>query len=213
MPKGSNFKQKKSDTRFRYWIFVLYPESMPDNTFEYLESLRVPVVISPLHCNDVYTIMDEVDDGSGVVAGEFKKSHYHCLFCFDDKTSLKQVKKVLEPLGCKYTERCGCPRAMIRYFIHKDNPQKAQYSKENIKVFSGADKEVAKAFKISPEEYGFIYSEFVKLITGSDIREWHTFVNTVLEIAPDKAIFLNRFAFSLQAYIRSRCFGSSKKYD
>ncbi|NCB50151.1 MAG: hypothetical protein EOM53_05720, partial [Alphaproteobacteria bacterium] len=49
MPKGSNLKQKKSDTRGRYWTFVLYPESMPENTFEYLESLRVPVVISPLH--------------------------------------------------------------------------------------------------------------------------------------------------------------------
>lgn len=211
MPKGSNFKQKKIDTRGRYWTFVLYPESMPKNTFEYLESLRVPVVISPLHCDDFYTIIDEADDDSGVVAGELKKSHYHCLFCFDDKTSLKQVKKVLEPLGCKYAEQCKSPRAMIRYFIHKDNPQKAQYSKEDIKVLSGSDKEVAKAFKISPEEYGFVYSEFVKLITGSDIREWHTFVNTVLEIAPDKAIFLNRFAFSLQAYIKSRSFCSSKK--
>lgn len=213
MPKGSNLKQKKIDTRGRYWTFLLYPESMSKNAFEYLESLRVPVVISPLHCNDVYTIFDEIDEGSGVASGEVKKSHYHCLFCFDDKTSLKQVIKVLEPLGCKYAERCKSPRAMIRYFTHKDNPQKAQYYKEDIKVFSGADKEVAKAFKIAPEEFGFVYTDFVKLITGSDIREWHTFVNLVLEIFPDKAIFLNRFAYSLQAYIKSRCFGSSKKYE
>ena len=73
MPKGSNLKQKKIDTRGRYWTFLLYPESMPKNTFEYLESLRVPVVISPLHRNDVYTIFDEVEEGSGVAAGELKK--------------------------------------------------------------------------------------------------------------------------------------------
>ena len=41
------------EQRKRNWVFVVYPDSAPENWVEKLREMRVPGFISPLHDKDV----------------------------------------------------------------------------------------------------------------------------------------------------------------
>ena len=64
----------------RYWAFVLYPESAPDNWRDFLQQTGLQVAISPLHDKDI--------DPTGLP----KKSHYHIILCYDGPTTFNNVK-------------------------------------------------------------------------------------------------------------------------
>ncbi|MFG0935061.1 Rep family protein, partial [Staphylococcus sp. 231237_7MaSpsaltlick] len=50
----------------RYFTFLLYPESIPENWEMKLELMGIPMAISPLHDKDK----------SNVEGQEYKKAHY-----------------------------------------------------------------------------------------------------------------------------------------
>ena len=62
---------EKRDIRRRSYAGVIYPESMPDDWDEYLTSLHIKILLSPLHDKDLNP------------DHELKKSHYHILAMFD----------------------------------------------------------------------------------------------------------------------------------
>jgi hypothetical protein len=51
----------------RYFTFLLYPESIPEDWEMKLESIGLPIAISPLHDKDL----------SDVEGQKYKKAHYH----------------------------------------------------------------------------------------------------------------------------------------
>lgn len=75
-----------------------------------------------------------------------KKPHYHVLLTFGSTVRLNKVQKLTES-AFKYCEVVGIPYVMtknslvrsVEYLIHFNNPEKAQYSKEDIQCFQGAD--------------------------------------------------------------------------
>ena len=112
--------------RHRSWTCVVYPgESLPENWKAILGDLMIPWAISPLHDEDVNA------------DGEKKKAHRHLLLSFNTVKSYAQIEEITKRLGAPTPQPCRDTRGMVRYFLHMDNPEKAQYKRENIEYGGG----------------------------------------------------------------------------
>lgn len=116
-----------AENRKRNWVFVVYPESAPENWREKLREMLVPGFISPLHDSDVNP------DGS------LKKAHWHIILTFKGLKSYEQVKEITDQLNSPIPQACKDVRAYARYLCHLDNPEKAQYSTAQVENMGGAD--------------------------------------------------------------------------
>lgn len=130
---NSNTKTTKSSTttkgrgRVRNFATVVYPESAPENWLEVLDGLHVPAFVSPLHDKDVNP------------NGSPKKAHWHVLIMFAGVKTQEQAQAVISAIGGVGCESVSTVRGYARYLVHADNPEKAQYSKSDVRAFSGAD--------------------------------------------------------------------------
>lgn len=118
---------KRRDKRDRRWTFVTYPDSMPEMaeaidivTESDSTGKAVKWVRSPLHDADVNG--DESE----------KKSHWHWLVIFQTEKSFNQVCELTEKLHAPRPQIASNPHGLIRYFVHADNPEKAQYNISDI---------------------------------------------------------------------------------
>lgn len=84
-------------------------------------------LISPLHDKDTDS------------EGNPKKPHYHVILIFESLKSEKQVHELTESFGGVGVLPIQCLGAYSRYLCHLDNPDKAQYSLEDVKEIGGAD--------------------------------------------------------------------------
>lgn len=120
-------KDQKKDQRSRLWVFVAYPESLPENWLDIISDWHVPCCVSPLHDADVNA------------DGEKKKPHYHIVFQFTGNKTFEQVTQLIAPLNATIPQRVNSMKGQVRYLLHMDNPEKAQYKKEDLKYFGGFD--------------------------------------------------------------------------
>lgn len=116
-----------AENRKRNWVFVVYPESAPENWREVLREMLVPGFISPLH------------DSDANADGEQKKPHWHILLTFKGVKTYEQVKEITDKLNAPAPQECKDVRAYARYLCHMDNPEKAQYSPADVESMGGAD--------------------------------------------------------------------------
>lgn len=117
------------NVRARYWTFILYPESAPENWFDWLEGKGVSAVISPCHDKDV-----------NKKTGELKKAHYHILLMFNGKKSYTQIKAVTDELNATRPETLiGDPNSMVQYFLHIGKPGKHLYPKSELRTIGTVD--------------------------------------------------------------------------
>jgi hypothetical protein len=113
--------------RTRNFATVVYPESAPENWQEILSDQFVPSFISPLHDKDVDP------------TGEPKKPHYHVIIMFDNVKTSEQATELfsrISGVGCEVIQSL---RGYARYLCHLDNPDKHQYSTEDLRQLCGAD--------------------------------------------------------------------------
>ncbi len=108
------------DTRTRNWSFIIYPESAPSNWRTILDDMHLEWIESPLHDKDI--------NGNG----EQKKAHIHILILFGGVKAYEQVKEITDKLGQPIPERVHNVKSLVRYMAHLDNPEKAQYSINDI---------------------------------------------------------------------------------
>lgn len=124
-------KTKPKDERTRNWTIIVYADSAPDNWREILAGLHVPVFISPYHDRDVRA------------NGEPKKPHWHVVLCFKGKKSIQQIQAISDQLsGTRVIwEECAVRDldGMVRYLVHFDDADKAQYEIADIETYGGAD--------------------------------------------------------------------------
>ena len=116
-----------ADERKREFATLVYPDSAPEGWMETVDSWHVRAFISPLHTDDVNA------DGTP------KKPHWHLMLLFDGKKNYEtQVKPLFDEVGGVGREKIVSPRGYIRYLCHLDNPEKAQYSPNDVIAFGGA---------------------------------------------------------------------------
>ena len=127
MSKSQEKSAKKTDNRVRNFATVVYPESAPENWQTLLAEQFVPAFISPLHDKDTNP------------TGEPKKPHYHVILMYEGKKSDDQAREVFDLIGGVGLEHVGSIRGYSRYLCHLDNPEKSQYSPDDVRSLCGAD--------------------------------------------------------------------------
>lgn len=155
------YLEKVWKMRARVWAFIVWEESVDyDRLCSVISELHTPAVISPLHDLDTYTEADvdgwkkrheglswvtdrahELIDGEVYLpyVGEYKKPHYHVLVAWAGSKSYQQMWEYFSCLGIRFFQKVESKGGYIRYLVHLDDPDKAQYSIDNIHSFGGID--------------------------------------------------------------------------
>ena len=187
--------QINTNTKKRNWAFVVYPESLPQDWLEILQSTGAPIAISPLHDADLNA--DESE----------KKPHYHIIICYGGPTSFNVVRKITERVNGTIPIALEQVRGYYRYLTHEDNPEKAQYDKSDIKLLNGFN--IADFTELTKSEVMKLKKEILKSIRDNDLTEYSDLIDLLemeennrpeaLEVATNHTFFFN-------AYLKSRRF-------
>ena len=85
--------EEKSQAKSTYFTFLLYPESIPDNWIELLESTGLQMAISPLHNRDKTEKKELLEQGQ-----VFKKEHYHVIYIAKNAITPEAVRNRIKRL-------------------------------------------------------------------------------------------------------------------
>lgn len=176
----------------RYWAFVLYPESAPDNWIEQLQQTGLPFCVSPLHDKDINP------------TGEKKKEHYHIILCYNGPTTFKCVKNITDNLNQPIPIALEQVDGYFRYLTHEDNPEKYHYNKSDIKAFNGFDIDNYNALTVS--QVKSILIELQKIIRDNSVYEYCDLLDflldnelfSYLDVAQNHTILFNTYITSLR---------------
>lgn len=105
----------------RYWLFVVYPESAPEDWMERLKKTRCCFAISPLHAPD----------------DQNTKPHYHVIYYSPGPITYENACAVI-PEGVPangHVEWAKSPQGSQRYLIHLDDEEKEQFP-EGVKAIT-----------------------------------------------------------------------------
>ena len=141
-----------SEKRSNNWTFVVYPgDSLPDNYLNIIQNWHIPTLLSPIHDKDLNGDLTE------------KKKHIHIILYFGvgANKSYSQVLEYSKQLNGTIPQIVNNSRALIRYFIHLDNPEKHQYKKQDLITISGFD--IGDAFSSFDDE-NKLYDSIEKII-------------------------------------------------
>lgn len=174
----------------RYWAFILYLDSAPDNWIEQLQETGIPFCISPYHDKDINP------DGTE------KKAHFHIILAYQGPTTYKNVENLTKKLNATIPKALESVVGYYRYLTHEDNPEKYQYDKKDIQAFNGFDvseydfltKTQIKAFMIQLQEFIidndlYEYSDFMDLLLKNKLYEMH-------EVASTHTLFFSNYITS-----------------
>lgn len=127
-----------SKEKARYFTFLLYPESIPNDWIDNLELIGVPIAISPLHDKDL----------SDVEGQKYKKEHYHVIYVSKNPVTAESVRlKVKRSLGDKSVAMVQVVSTsmenMYLYLTHESKDaiakNKHKYSKADIRLLNNFD--------------------------------------------------------------------------
>ncbi|WP_069286786.1 replication protein [Aerococcus urinaeequi] len=164
-------KKKYEYEKGRDWTFIVYPESAPDNWRTVLDETHLRWIESPLHDKDMNA------------DGEMKKSHYHILLTFDGPVTEKQVIKLIDPLNTPLPKKVGSARGLVRYMAHLDNPEKYQYSRDEIVGHCGAD--VESYFELTKTSKMSVMKEIITYIYENKIDNYADFLMICIQHSDD----------------------------
>lgn len=184
--------------RFRCFEVTQYVESMRQDLWERLADLGIPVA-AQLHDRDVYTEA-EFEERMNLVAtgekpppewrpGDLKKPHWHILFYLPSKryangfTLKKFFAEVTEPLGipAHLVKKKRDKTSALRYLVHLDHPDKAQYDPADMKLLNGFPEPKFNSSRRPDWDETMSYvRELHQMINDSDLTEFSQLVDMVL---------------------------------
>lgn len=185
---------KQQQGRSRNWVFVLFLKSATENWKEIINEYGVPWAHSPLHDKDI-----EED-------GNKKQSHYHIVMKFNNLKSYTQMLSLARKIGACNPDKVESLVAKVRYFTHRDSPNKYQYDEKEIQAFNGLD--IHELLKPSKTETHAILREIRKYIRENNIKE----LADVYDYADQETALwskvIDKNVYSINGYISSRRFGN-----
>lgn len=179
----------------RYWAFVLYPESSPDNWREILQQTGLSIAVSPLHDKDIDP------------TGHPKKAHYHIILCYEGPTTFNNVKtNITDPLGQPIPIALEQVRGYFRYLTHKDNPDKFQYNEKDITIINDFD--IDNYNDLTRSQVNSILISLLKYISDNQIQEYSILLDMLifeekfsyLDVAMNHTILLNTYITSYRYF-------------
>lgn len=179
----------KRDQGKREYGFLIYEESAPKDYLQWLEKTQINIVLSPWHDQDI-------DDN-----GNIKKKHRHGYVMFNGN----RTKAYMDNYFCMYSGAVLMPdgindtRNFIRYFIHKDSPNKAQYDLNDVIIYGNEDFKTKvlsyfedKAPKKQNNKFLTNNAEFLivtnNLIKNNNIQDFQEFIEKALELNDNEYI-------------------------
>ena len=195
--------KEKKDTRTRNWSFIVYPfeveENTPKNWKIILQETNAMIGISPIHDLDI-------NEGTG----ELKKAHHHILIMFEGKKSYEQIKEICDSVNATIPQICHSAKGLMRYFSHKDNPEKIQYKESDIICLNGLD--IDSILTQTATEKKRIIKEICEYIILADIREYSDLIEYAMYNNDEWFDLLTgNFTIFLTQFIRSRKFRGTVK--
>ena len=135
-------------TKSKYFCSILYPDSTSydvDKLIKALAEEHLTFAVSPIHDRDVE------DDGT------IKKRHYHLLLAYSSATTLNNIRSWFKLCGLPESDLhsvrvCASGVGYFRYLTHKDNPEKAQYDVNDIRLYNDSDELFKKFSKTASEK-------------------------------------------------------------
>ena len=111
----------------RYFDFLLYPDSMPNNWQACLEKLGLPMAVSPLHDCDEKKDSKTWDDNNDLIINgkHYKKPHYHVLYIAKNPVTVESVRnKIKRSLGVKAVSHIEITDSVEHYFLYLTHESK-----------------------------------------------------------------------------------------
>ena len=182
---------KKLDKRVRTWAFVAYPDSAPEGWEQIIDAQHVPWCRSPLHDQDKNP------------DGEPKKAHWHCILAFEGVKTYEQVAAITAAVNGTIPQPVDSLRGYVRYLVHMDNPEKAQYSRSDIACFGGMD--IADYLTNTKTAELSVQKEMLQYIIDNNVQEYEELV--IYAMYNNDAWFeslANRSTYFINAFIKSR---------
>lgn len=179
-------------SRTRNWNIVVYPDSAPSDWREYMDSLQIEWVESPLHDKDCNA------------DGEVKKPHWHLLLIFGGVKTYEQVCEVIAPLKCPIPQKCLSAKGSVRYMAHLDNPEKFQYPISDIKAHGGVD--LAELLRPSSSERYALIREMCEFVRNNGITEFQDLMDYAMAEKFDEwfPLLCDNSAYVVGQYIKSQ---------
>ena len=143
--------------RTRNFATVVYPESAPENWIDIIRESHINVLISPLHEDDINP------------DGEKKKPHYHILVMYESVKTLEQFEDFRKSFGGVGQEKVNSIRGYAWYLCHLDNPEKAQYSPNDVICIGSED--YFNLISLPTDKYGAI-RDMMRFCLDNDITNY-----------------------------------------
>jgi hypothetical protein len=183
--------EKKQYGKKRYWGFIAYPESVPENWVELLTQTGLPIAISPLHDKDL-----EANKEAN------KKPHWHVILCYSGPQTFNAVKTITDKLNSPNPIPLDNVRGNYHYLIHKDNPEKYQYDAKDIRHLNGFS--VLDFAELTKSEVNKTKKQLLETIIKNELFEYSDFINFVMfngneaefDVASSHTIFFNTYITS-----------------
>lgn len=200
MDEKKSSEKKSTPVRARNFTALVYPDckDTPENWFEVLAEQQLTFFVSPLHDKDI------------TPTGEPKKPHYHVILMFDSMKTKEQAKEVFQTVGAVIPPKVGqrdmfivaSLKAASRYLIHLDNPDKASYKLEEVRVIGDANYE--EICNVSADKYSII-KEMIEFCKSQDINEYYV----LLEYSMDNSygwykVLCDSGTYVMKEYLKSR---------
>lgn len=182
--------EKATESRTRNFATIVYKESAPENWLEILQEELVPCLVSPYHDRDINP------------TGEVKKPHWHVLIMFDGVKSMKQAQDIVDKIhgvGCR---KINSLRGYARYLCHLDNPEKAQYSENDVIQLCGAD--FQEVIQLQSDKYKII-EDMCNFCEDNNIFSFYDLARYAINHNESwkRALFDNS-SFFMKEYLKSR---------
>lgn len=171
----------------RFWSFIAYPEHDIDKIINNLIELGCCFCVSPLHDKDLNP------------DGTIKKSHYHIILQFEGPTTYKNVNdNICIPNNCTIPKNVISLRAYYRYLCHLDNPEKAQYSLNDIKCYGGFHCD------LTSSEITHIKVLIIEDIENNNIREYRDLCQFYIKLGDyDRLDIVSNHTYFFDKYLTS----------
>lgn len=187
-----------AEKRTRNWMVIVYPDSAPEKWEDILDAQHIAFCCSPLHKDDKNA------DGSP------KKPHWHLVLAFDGVKTYEQVCEITAALNAPIPQRVESIRGAVRYLVHMDNPDKAQYSKADIRTFGGM--EIDEYLRTSEQARGNVVRDMCRWVTDNGVTEMWQLMQYAMDNEPDwwDALITNS-GYIMDLYVKSWRNGGGKR--
>lgn len=197
------YNEKRKGTRHHSWNAVGYPESMPSDWLDTLRDSPCQGFVSPLHDRDVNP------------DGELKKPHYHIIISFANPVTYEVAQEVFGRVSAVMPPKNPAKwqakpwvidlRQELRYFLHLDNPNKAQYDAKDVVTWGGVDFLGLIASSVEDDE---AISEIMEFCDKYDVASYARLCQYVRDYRPEwKRVVFRAGAVTISRYLRSVSWG------